>query len=168
MLGLVQERSLLISDLIGFAERNHRETEIISRRAEDNALHRTTWGSVADRARRLALALDALRVPKGARVATLAWNSYRHLECYFGVSGSQRIVHTLNPRLHDDQLVWIANHAEDFVFIFDTTFLPVVRKIHEKIPSIRHWVCFYFVMPFHSSFSSFSHLLLRVLEVGKV
>ncbi|MFY7871158.1 MAG: 3-(methylthio)propionyl-CoA ligase, partial [Limnohabitans sp.] len=73
-------------------------------------------------------------------VATLAWNGHRHLELYFGVSGSQRVLHTLNPRLHPDQIVWIANHAEDSVLCFDMTFLPIVQAIHARCTTVRHWV----------------------------
>jgi fatty-acyl-CoA synthase len=70
----------------------------------------------------------------------LAWNGYRHLELYFGVSGSGRVLHTLNPRLHPDQVVWIANHAEDQVLFFDMTFLPLVQAVHARCTTIQHWV----------------------------
>jgi acyl-CoA synthetase (AMP-forming)/AMP-acid ligase II len=76
----------------------------------------------------------ALKLAFSDRVATLAWNGYRHLELYFGVSGSGRVLHTLNPRLHPDQIAWIANHAEDQVLCFDMTFLPIVKAIHKQMP----------------------------------
>jgi 3-(methylthio)propionyl---CoA ligase len=139
MLGLMQSQPLLISSLIDFADRHHGETEIVSRRVEGD-MHRTTWRGVAARARQVAHALDGLNLLFSDRVATLAWNGYRHLELYFGVSGSGRVLHTLNPRLHPDQIAWIANHAEDQVLCFDMTFLPIVQAIHAKCTTIRHWV----------------------------
>jgi fatty-acyl-CoA synthase len=84
--------------------------------------------------------LDGLNVAFSDRVATLAWNGYRHLELYFGVSGSGRVLHTLNPRLHPDQIAWIANHAEDQVLCFDMSFLPLVQAFHKHCSTIQHWV----------------------------
>ena len=106
MLGLMQDHPLLISNLIEFVARHHAKQEIVSRRVEGD-LHRYTYRDAAVRSRRLAHALDALGLAQGARVATLAWNGYRHFELYYGVSGSGRVVHTLNPRLPPDQLVWM-------------------------------------------------------------
>jgi len=139
MLGQMQQQPLLISSLIEFAERHHGDGEVVSRRVEGD-IHRCTWADVARRSRQVAHALDALQLPAGARVATLAWNGYRHLELYFGVSGSQRVLHTLNPRLHPDQIVWIANHAEDQVLCFDMTFLPIVQAVHARCSTVRQWV----------------------------
>ena len=139
MLGQMQQQPLLISSLIDFAERHHGDAAIVSRRVEGD-IHRCTWADVARRARQVAGALDRWQLPAGARVATLAWNGYRHLELYFGVSGSQRVLHTLNPRLHPDQIVWIANHAEDTVLCFDMTFLPIVQAVHARCSTVRHWV----------------------------
>ena len=139
MLGLMQQQSLLISSLIEFAEKHHGDSEIVSRRVEGD-IHRSTWAGVAQRARQVANALDATQTPAGARIATLAWNGYRHLELYFGVSGSGRVLHTLNPRLHPEQLAWIVNHAEDHVLCFDMSFLPLVQAIHGKCPSITQFV----------------------------
>jgi len=139
MLGLMQQQPLLISSLITHAQRHHGRTEIVSRRVEGD-VHRSTWGEVGVRAAQVAHALDAWDVRQGARVATLAWNGYRHLEMYFGVSGSGRVLHTLNPRLHPDQLAWIVNHAQDTVLAFDMTFLPLVQKVHAQCPSVQHWV----------------------------
>jgi 3-(methylthio)propionyl---CoA ligase len=139
MLGLMQSQPLLISSLIDFADRHHGDTEIVSRRVEGD-MHRTTWRGVAARARQVAHALDGLNLLFSDRVATLAWNGYRHLELYFGVSGSGRVLHTLNPRLHPDQIAWIATHAEDQVLCFDMTFLPIVQAVHAKCPTIRHYV----------------------------
>ncbi|MFM8590235.1 MAG: 3-(methylthio)propionyl-CoA ligase [Limnohabitans sp.] len=139
MFGQMQQQPLLISSLIEFAERHHGDVEVVSRRVEGD-IHRCTWTDIARRARQVAQALDAMALPAGARVATLAWNGHRHLELYFGVSGSQRVLHTLNPRLHPDQIVWIANHAEDSVLCFDMTFLPSVKAIHARCTTVRHWV----------------------------
>ena len=139
MLGLMQGQPLLISSLITFAERHHRDTEIVSRRVEGD-IHRYTWADVGRRARQVAHALNGLKLDFSDRVATLAWNGYRHLELYFGVSGSGRVLHTLNPRLHPDQVVWIANHAEDWVLCFDATFLPLVQAVHARCPTIRQYV----------------------------
>ncbi len=139
MLGLMQDQPLLISNLIEFAERHHGDVEIVSRRVEGD-IHRYTWRDVAVRARKVANALDAMKLAQSDRVATLAWNGYRHLELYYGVSGSGRVLHTLNPRLHPEQVIWIANHAEDQVLCFDMTFLPIVQAIHAKCPTIKQYV----------------------------
>ena len=139
MLGLMQNQQLLISSLIEFAERHHGEGEIVSRRVEGD-LHRYTYKDVAQRARRVANAVDASGLAFGDRIATLAWNGYRHLELYFGVSGSGRVLHTLNPRLHPDQIVWIIDHAQDQVLCFDLSFLPIVKAIHARCPSVKHFI----------------------------
>ena len=139
MLGLMQNQPLLISSLIEFAERHHSDGEIVSRRVEGD-LHRYTYKDLAARARQVANALDDLKIGFSERVATLAWNGYRHMEIYFGVSGSGRVLHTLNPRLHPDQVVWIANHAEDQVLCFDASFLPIVQAVHARCTTIKHYV----------------------------
>jgi fatty-acyl-CoA synthase len=139
MFGLMQQHSLLISSLIEFANRHHGDGEVVSKRVEGD-YHRYSWADVANRSRQMANALDALGLEQGQRVATLAWNGYRHLELYFGVSGSGRVLHTLNPRLHPDQVVWIANHAEDQVLFFDMTFLPLVQAVHARCTTIQNWV----------------------------
>jgi 3-(methylthio)propionyl---CoA ligase len=139
MLGLMQDHPLLISTLIDFAERHHGDGEIVSRRVEGD-LHRTTWAGVARRARQVANALDGDAVGFSERVATLAWNGYRHLELYFGVSGSGRVLHTVNPRLHPEQIAWIIHHAEDQVMCFDLSFLPLIQAVHRQCPGVRRWV----------------------------
>ena len=139
MLGLMQNQPLMISSLIEFARRHHGEGEIVSRRVEGD-IHRTNYSEIAARARQVANALDTLQLAFGDRVATLAWNGYRHLELYFGVSGTGRVLHTLNPRLHPDQIAWIANHAEDQVLCFDMSFLPIVKAIQGKATTIRHFI----------------------------
>ncbi|MGE0430205.1 MAG: 3-(methylthio)propionyl-CoA ligase [Hydrogenophaga sp.] len=139
MLGQMQSQPLLISSLIEHAERHHGEGEIVSRRVEGD-IHRSNWQEVARRSRQVANALEGLGLPMGDRVATLAWNGYRHLELYFGVSGTGRVLHTLNPRLHPDQLVWIVNHAEDRALCFDLSFLPLVKAVAERCSTVRHWI----------------------------
>ena len=139
MLGLMQSQPLLISDLIVFAERHHGDAEIVSRRVEGD-IHRYTYKDAAQRARRVANALDALGLAFSDRVATLAWNGYRHFELYYGVSGSGRVLHTINPRLHPDQIAWIADHAEDQVLCFDLSFLPLVQAVHSRCSTIKHFV----------------------------
>ena len=139
MLGLMQNQQLLISSLIDFADRHHGDGEVVSRRVEGDT-HRYTYKDVAMRSRQVANALDGMNIGFSERVATLAWNGYRHLELYFGVSGSGRVLHTLNPRLHPDQIAWIVNHAEDTVLCFDMSFLPIVQAVHSRCPTIKHFV----------------------------
>ena len=139
MLGLMQDQPLLISGLIEYADKHHGDGEVVSRRVEGD-IHRYTWSDVASRSRQVANALDGMKLGFSDRVATIAWNGYRHLELYFGVSGSGRVLHTINPRLHPEQIAWIANHAEDQVVCFDMTFLPIVQAVHSKCPTVKHWV----------------------------
>ncbi len=139
MLGLMQSQPLLISSLIEFAERHHGDGEIVSRRVEGD-LHRYTYRALAARSRQLANALEKEGLKLGDRVATLAWNGYRHMEIYFGVSGSGRVVHTVNPRLHPEQIAWIMNHAEDRIMCVDLTFLPLVQAVHAHCPGVQKWV----------------------------
>ena len=126
MNGLMQQQPLLISSLLVHAERHHGSQEIVSRRLEGD-IHRTTYRELAARARRLAKALQALKIQDSDRVATLAWNGHRHMEMYYAVSGIGAVLHTLNPRLHPDQLSYIADHAEDQVLFFDAD-LPAAGR----------------------------------------
>jgi fatty-acyl-CoA synthase len=137
--GLMMQMPLLISSLIRHADRHHPDAEIVSRRIEGD-IHRTTYRDLHRRARRLANALAGLGVEQGDRVATLAWNGYRHLELYFAVSGSGAVLHTLNPRLLAEQIAWIVNHAEDVALCFDLTFLPIVEAIAPRCSRVRHWI----------------------------
>ncbi|HJW11567.1 MAG TPA: 3-(methylthio)propionyl-CoA ligase [Albitalea sp.] len=139
MNGQMMQQPLLISSLLTHAERHHADQQIVSRRVEGD-IHRQTYAQLASRARRMANALAALQVSAGGRVATLAWNGYRHMELYFAVSGSGAVLHTLNPRLHADQLVWIADHAEDEVLFFDLTFLPLVEAIASRVKTVKCFV----------------------------
>ncbi len=139
MLGQMQDHPLLISTLITHAAKNHPEAEIVSRRVEGD-LHRSNYGEVARRSQQVAGALDRLGLAFSDRVATLAWNGHRHLELYFGITGSGRVVHTINPRLLPEQIAWIANHAEDQVLCFDMSFLPIVKGIWKHCTTVRQWV----------------------------
>jgi acyl-CoA synthetase (AMP-forming)/AMP-acid ligase II len=111
MLGLMMNMPLTISSLIRHADRHHGDTEIVSRTVE-GPIHRYTYRDAHARSRRMANALTRLGVKVGDRIGTLAWNGFRHLELYFGVSGMGAVIHTLNPRLFPDQIAYIANHAE--------------------------------------------------------
>ena len=139
MFGQMMSQPLLISSLLLHAERHHGEREVVSRRTEGD-IHRYTYRDLARRSRQMANALAGLGLEPGARVGTLAWNGYRHMELYYAVSGAGRVLHTLNPRLHPDQLVWIADNAEDQVLFFDLTFLPLVEATAARFASIRHFV----------------------------
>ena len=139
MIGGMMQQPLLVSMLLRHAERHHGAQEIVSRRVEGD-LHRYTYRELAQRARQLANALTALGLESGERVATLAWNGYRHMELYYAAAGSGRVLHTLNPRLHPDQVVGIADHAEDRVLFFDLTFLPLVEAIAQRVGTVRHFV----------------------------
>ena len=137
--GLMMRTPLLISSLITHADRHHGDAEIVSRRVEGD-LHRTTYRELHRRSRQLANALDGLGLRAGDRVATLAWNGYRHMELYFAVSGAGSVLHTINPRLHPEQIAWIVNHAEDRAMFFDLTFLPLIEAIAPHCPTVQHWV----------------------------
>ena len=139
MNGQMMQQPLLISSLLVHAERHHGEQEVVTRRVEGD-IHRETYREMASRARRMAKALGALGVRPSDRVATLAWNTYRHMELYYAVSGSGAVLHTLNPRLHPDQVVYIADHAEDQVLFFDLTFLPLVQAVAARCRTVKHWV----------------------------
>jgi fatty-acyl-CoA synthase len=135
----MMRQPLLISSLLEHAERNHGDQEVVSRRVEGD-IHRYDYRELAARSRQMAKVLDTLGVKAGDRVATIAWNGYRHLELYFAVSGSGAVLHTLNPRLHIDQLSYIVEHADDKVIFFDLTFLPIVEALAKRVGNIRHFV----------------------------
>jgi fatty-acyl-CoA synthase len=139
MLGSMMQQPLLISSLLMHAERHHGEQQIVSRRVEGD-IHRYTYSELAVRARKMANALKQLGVQPGDRVGTLAWNGYRHLELYYAVSGSGSVLHTLNPRLHPDQVVWIADHAQDQVLFFDLSFLPLIEAVAGRVKTIKAFV----------------------------
>ncbi len=139
MNGQMMQQPLLISSLITHAERHHGDQEVVSRRVEGD-IHRTTYRELAATSRQLAKAMVALGVGPGDRVATLAWNGYRHMALYYAVSGSGAVLHTLNPRLHPEQVIYIADHAEDQVLCFDLTFLPLVEAVAARLKTVKHFV----------------------------
>jgi fatty-acyl-CoA synthase len=133
MLGLMQDRPLLISSILEHAARNHTKSRIVSARP-DGSLARHGWPDIAARAARLAHALTARGVQQGERIATLAWNEHRHLEAYYGVSSMGAVLHTVNPRLFPDQIAYILADAEDTHLFVDPTIWPVVEGLAEKLP----------------------------------
>jgi acyl-CoA synthetase (AMP-forming)/AMP-acid ligase II len=139
MLGLMQSRPLLISGLVDYASTWHGGREIVSRDAE-GAVHRSNYAEVAASAKRVANALDALGAGRSDRVATLAWNGWRHLEVYYGVTSSGRVLHTVNPRLFPDQIQYIMHHAEDAYVFFDPVFTPLIEELAPRLPLVRAWV----------------------------
>jgi fatty-acyl-CoA synthase len=141
MLGTMQDFELRIPRLLDHAEREHGNREIVSYWA-DGTLTRTNWAGIARDARKLAQALERLGVKRGDRVATLAMNHSHHLVAWYGAIGMGGVIHTINPRLFDEQLVYIANHAEDKVLFYDKMFQPIVDRLKPQWTSIDHYVCF--------------------------
>jgi acyl-CoA synthetase (AMP-forming)/AMP-acid ligase II len=139
MRGMMMDRPLLISGMIAYGARYHGDVEIVSR-AIEGGIHRYRYRDLEARAKRLAKALQRLGIGSGDRVATLAWNTYRHVELYFGVSGMGAVCHTINPRLFPDQLRYIVNHAEDRLVFLDLTFVPLVEKLAADWQPVRHFV----------------------------
>lgn len=137
--GSMMDRPLLVSAILEHGENQYGDQQIVSRDT-NGSLHRYRFADMAQRARRLANALQALGLRPGSVVGSLAWNNHRHLEAYYAVSGSGMVMHTCNPRLHPEQLAYIVNHADDEVVLFDTTFAPLVRAIAASCPRVRHWV----------------------------
>lgn len=136
MLGNMMMLPLTISSLISHAARYHGETEIVSVEC-DRSVVRTNWGQAETRARKLASALEKAGLNAGDRCATIAWNNFRHLEIYFGVSGSGRVCHTINPRLFPEQITYIVNHAQDRVLFVDETFLPLIVSLRSELKSVE-------------------------------
>jgi 3-(methylthio)propionyl---CoA ligase len=139
MQGLMQDHPLLVSSLIRHADRHHGDTEIVSRTIE-GPIHRTSFRTTHARARRLANALARLGVDTSDRVATLAWNGYRHLEIYLAAAGMGAVCHTVNPRLFREQVAYIINHADDSYVFFDLTFAPLVEALRPQCPGVKGWV----------------------------
>jgi len=139
MHGLMMDTPLLITEIMRFAERNFAAREVVSVTL-DNPRHRTTWGEIFRRARKLANALQAAGVQPGDRIATLAWNDYRHLELYYAVSCMGAVLHTVNPRLFPEQLEFIINHAADKLLFVDPTLLPALAPLQGKIPTVERTI----------------------------
>jgi fatty-acyl-CoA synthase len=141
MLGGMQDFELRVTTLLDHAAREHGGREIVTRWA-DGSETRTNWAGIAHDSRRLAQALERLGLKKGDRVATLAMNHGRHLVAWYGTAGMGGLVHTINPRLFDDQLAFIANHAEDKILFYDRAFAPLVEKLKPQWTTIEHYYCF--------------------------
>jgi fatty-acyl-CoA synthase len=139
MLGLMQDWPLLCHRIIDHAAINHAERPVVTRSVE-GAMHSTSYGELRGRALRLAQRLDRDGIRLGDRVATLAWNTWRHLEAWYGIMGTGAVYHTVNPRLFPDQITWIVNHAEDRVMLADLTFIPLLEKLADKLPTIERYV----------------------------
>ncbi|MGG7604962.1 3-(methylthio)propionyl-CoA ligase [Massilia sp. BKSP1R2A-1] len=139
LMGQMMDQPLLVSSIIQFAARHYGRSEIVSRRVEGD-IHRYTYRDCELRARRMAQALETLGVRMGDRVATLAWNGYRHMELYYAVSGSGAVLHTINPRLHPEQIAYIINHAEGQYLFFDMTFLPAIEAMARHCKTIKGYV----------------------------
>ena len=138
--GLMMDRPLLISSILEHAEAQHGQTEIVSRETH-GPVFRYTYAECAARVKKLANAIAELGLATGTVAGSLAWNNHRHVEIYYAVSGSGLVVHTCNPRLHPEQLIFIINHAEDRVLFFDTTFAPIIEKIAKHCPNVIAWIC---------------------------
>ena len=140
MNGLMMEMPLLIKNIAHHAESLHGDREIVSISA-DGAKHRYTFKDSMIRARKVSAILNRIGISKFGRVGTLAWNSYKHLELYYGVSCSERVLHTINPRLFEEQLVYIINHAGDEVIFFEAMFSDLVRRLIPQCPNVRYLIC---------------------------
>ena len=139
MRGRMMQTPLLISSLIEHAGRVYGTQEIVSRTVE-GPIHRYTWLDARNRSIQLAQALGAHGITAGDRIGTLGWNTYRHLELYYGISGMGAVCHTLNPRLHPTELVYIVNHAEDRILFVDLTFVPLAEAVADKLPGVERYV----------------------------
>jgi fatty-acyl-CoA synthase len=139
MLGLMQDWPLLIHRVIDYAALQHGARPVISRSVE-GPMHTTTYAEVRQRSLQMSKRLVADGIRLGDRVATLAWNTWRHLEAWYGITGVGAIYHTVNPRLFEDQIAYIINHAEDRILLLDLTFLPLVERLADKLPTIERYV----------------------------
>ena len=139
LMGQMMHKPLLISSLLEHAERHNGDIEIVSKRVEGD-IHRSNWKSIALRSRKLAQALARLGLQAGDCVGTLAWNGYRHIEIYYGVSGSQLVCHTINPRLFPQQVAWIIEDAQDKVIFVDSNIFPLIEKLAPMLACVKHVV----------------------------
>src|SRR3954470_24508333 len=139
MLGLMQDWPLLVHRVLDHAAIQHGNREVVSRSIE-GPIHRTNYRDVRKRALKVAQRLERDGIRLGDRVATLAWNTWRHLEAWYGIVGIGAIYHTVNPRLFPDQIAWIVNHAEDRMLLTDLTFVPLLEKLAERLPGIERYI----------------------------
>jgi fatty-acyl-CoA synthase len=139
MLGLMQNWPLTVDKILDHAAVNHGNREVVTRSVE-GPIVRTTYGAIHGRAKQVTNALIADGISLGDRVATLAWNSGRHMEAWYGTMGIGAVLHTLNPRLFPEQLVYIINHAEDKIIFTDLTFVPLLEALADKLPTVKRYV----------------------------
>ncbi|MBZ0217304.1 MAG: fatty-acid--CoA ligase [Fimbriimonadaceae bacterium] len=139
MLGLMQDWPLLCHRIIDHAKIQHGGREIVSRSVE-GPIHRITYREIHARALRIAQALDKMGIKEGDRVGTMAWNTWRHLESWYGILGVGAVYHTVNPRLFPEQLVYIINHGGDRVMMTDLTFVPLFEKLQDKLPLVETYI----------------------------
>ena len=145
----MMQQPLIVSSLLAHAARYHGDAEIVSRTVEGpgaddgvaivDGIHRYTYADAHRRAGRLANALSQMGIGAGDRVATLAWNGYRHFELYYAVSGMGAVTHTLNPRLFPEQIAWIINDAQDRIVFFDISFAGLIEQIAPQCPGVERW-----------------------------
>src|ERR1700755_2537165 len=139
MLGLMQDWPLLCHRIIEHAARIHGKQEVITRSVE-GPIHRTNYAEIHRRALKVSQMLERDGIKFGDRVATIAWNTWRHLEVWYGIMGIGAICHTVNPRLFPHQIAWIVNHAQDRVLMTDITFVPMLEKIADQLPSVERYI----------------------------
>src|SRR5579871_4498992 len=135
----MQTLPLLCHRIIDHAAEYHALQEVVSRSVE-GPIHRTNYEQIRKRALRVAQRLDRDGIRLGDRVGTIAWNTWRHLEAWYGIMGVGAICHTVNPRLFPEQISWIVNHAEDRVMMTDLTFVPLLEKLADKLPTVQRYV----------------------------
>ncbi|HEY3948765.1 long-chain fatty acid--CoA ligase [Phenylobacterium sp.] len=136
MLGLMMDRALTLPSILEYAAQYHPDRQVVDRMVE-GPIHRYGYADALARTKRMANALAAMGVKPGDRVATLAWSTHRHFELYFAVTGVGAVLHTINPRLHPDQVVWVANHAEDAFLFFDNSFAGLVAELKDRLPRVK-------------------------------
>lgn len=139
MLGLMQNWQLTADKILDHAQVSHGSREVVTRSVE-GPIVRTTYGDIHRRAKQVSNALKAEGIQLGDRVATLAWNSGRHMEAWYGAMGIGAVLHTLNPRLFPEQLIYIVNHAEDRIILTDLTFVPILEGVQDKLPTVTRYV----------------------------
>ena len=139
MLGLMQDWPLLCHRIIEHAAEVHGTQEVVTRSVE-GPIHRTNYAEIHARALKVSQMLDREGIKPGDRVATLAWNTWRHLEAWYGIMGLGAICHTVNPRLFPEQVAWIINHAQDRIVMTDITFVPILEKLADNLPSVERYV----------------------------
>ncbi|MBC7586401.1 MAG: fatty-acid--CoA ligase [Tardiphaga sp.] len=141
MRGLMQDWPLLCNRIIDHAAQVHGGREVVTRSVE-GPIHRTNYAEIRARALKVAQRLDRDGIKMGDRVATIAWNTWRHLETWYGIMGIGAICHTVNPRLFPDQIAWIINHAQDRVVMTDLTFVPLLEKLADQLPSVERYIIY--------------------------